>query len=285
MPPPLQVSGIRSVFFPLMRALIASLAALCLLARPAPAEEATKGVDLSLVSEVATITAAKPFTVALKVHHHPKFHTYWRNSGIVGVPIALKWQLPAGFTAGEIQWATPERVDMAGHAAHGYERDVMLLVEITPTADLPEKVELNAEASWMACADGCYPGRKTLTLGFPAPAEASAIAKARADLPQPLQGWTTILESAKDAPEIRVKFTRAHGNTAAPAKPYFFSSDGQISSDPPQKIETLPDGFRLIAERSEYSPKGCTTLPGVLADEKPLSPKGPTAGTLEPKYP
>ncbi|MFD0892333.1 hypothetical protein KBB96_12965 [Luteolibacter ambystomatis] len=268
-----------------MRALFASLAVFYLLARSSSAEEASKGVDLSLVSEVSAITGSKSFTVGLKVHHHPKFHTYWRNSGIVGVPIALKWQLPPGFTAGEIQWATPERVDMAGHPAHGYERDVMLLVEITPPAHPPEKLELKAEASWMACADGCYPGRKTLTLAFPAAAQADAIAKARAELPQPLQGWSATLESAKDAPEIRVKFTRTGGNTADPGKPYFFSSDGQISSDPPQKIEVLPDGFRLIAERSEYSPKGRTTLPGVLVAEKPLASNAVYAAVLEPKYP
>ncbi|MGC4014832.1 MAG: protein-disulfide reductase DsbD family protein [Luteolibacter sp.] len=268
-----------------MRVILSSFAALGLLSCVLRAEEATKGVDLSLISEVPAVTASKPFTVALKVHHHLKFHTYWQNSGIVGVPIALKWKLPEGFTAGPIQWATPEKVDMAGHPAHGYERDVLLLVEITPPAQLPSKIELKAEASWMACADGCYPGQKELALDFPAADQSAAIAKARAELPQPLRGWNAALESAKDGPEIRVKFTRSGDNKVDPGKLYFFSSDGQISSDPPQKIEALPDGFRLIAERSEYSPKGCATLPGVLVAEKPLAPEAGKAAVVETAYP
>ncbi|BCU75706.1 protein-disulfide reductase DsbD domain-containing protein [Luteolibacter sp. LG18] len=268
-----------------MRVALSCLVALTGFSAALSAEEATKGVDVALVSEVATVTAAKPFTVALKVHHHPKFHTYWKNSGVVGVPIKLKWQLPEGFTAGPIQWPTPERVMMAKYPAHGYERDILLLVEITPPAVVPEKVELKAEASWMACADGCYPGNKILTLDFPATAQTAEIAKARAELPQPLQGWTATLESAKDAAEIRVKFTRASGNDAQPGTLYFFSSDEQISSDPPQKIEPLADGFRLIAPRSEYSPKNKASLPGVLVGEKPLAPGAGTAATVEPAYP
>ncbi|HEY8962015.1 MAG TPA: protein-disulfide reductase DsbD domain-containing protein, partial [Luteolibacter sp.] len=242
------------------------------LVSPAFAEEATVGVDLALISEVSSIAPGKPFTVALKVHHHPDFHTYWQSPGIVGVPFAIEWKLPPGFAAGPLQWPAPQQVKMAGHLAHGYERDVLLMTELTPPANLsPGRLQFQATASWMACAAGCYPEKKTLTLDLPVnteatsdPSHAKAFAQARAELPRPLEHWSVVLESATDEPEIRVKFVPVL-HSSDPGQVYFFSSDGQISSEPPQRIEALKNGgFRLIAPRAQYSPKGRTTLPGVL---------------------
>jgi thiol:disulfide interchange protein DsbD len=262
------------------------------LVSPALAEEATVGVDLALISEVSAIAPGKPFTVALKVHHHPDFHTYWQSPGIVGVPFAIEWKLPTGFSVGPLQWPAPEKVNMAGHLAHGYERDILLMTEITPPPSLPsQKVQLQATASWMACAAGCYPEKKALTLDLPVrtettpdPSHALAFAQARAELPRPLVHWSVILESPADASEIRVKFIPAL-HTSDPGPVYFFSSDGQISSEPPQRIEALKNGaFRLIAPRAQYSPKGRTTLPGVIRGERAFSEGGASYATVEPAY-
>lgn len=263
------------------------------LASPAFADEATVGVDLALISEISSVAPGKPFTVALKVHHHPDFHTYWQSPGIVGVPFGIEWQLPPGFRAGPLQWPAPQKVDMAGHPAHGYERDILLMTEITPPVDLSSpRVQLQATASWMACAKGCYPEKKTLTLELPVAADAvvdsantAAFAQARAELPRPLEHWNVMLESAMDEPEIRVKFTPTDEKTSDPGPVYFFSSDSQISSDPPQRIETLKNGgFRLIAPRAQYSPKGRTTLPGVIRGERAFSEGGAPYATVEPAY-
>lgn len=261
---------------------------------PVFGDEATVGVDLALISEVSSIAPGKPFTVALKVHHHPDFHTYWQNPGIVGVPFAVEWKLPEGFSAGPLQWPAPQKVDMAGHPAHGYERDILLMTEITPPAGVASpRLQIQATASWMACAAGCYPEKKKLTLDLPAapeatvdPAHAAAFAQARAELPRPLEHWNVSLESSADAAEIRVKFTPADDKARDPGSVYFFSSDGQISSDPPQRIETLVDGgFRLIAPRAQYSPKSRATLPGVLRGERAFSEGSGVCATVEPAYP
>jgi hypothetical protein len=46
---------------------------------------------------------------------------------------------------------------------------------------------------------------------------------------------------------------------------YFFSSDGQISSDQKQKfVEEKNGSITLKIPRSEFSPEGKTTIPGVL---------------------
>ncbi|WP_035610399.1 protein-disulfide reductase DsbD domain-containing protein [Haloferula sp. BvORR071] len=263
-----------------MKPLLALLLTLCsALAEPA----ATKGVDVSLISEQTAIAPGQPFTVGLKIHHHPGFHTYWKNPGIAGIPVNLEWQLPEGFSAGPIQWPYPQRSMMAIHPVHGFERDVLLMVEITPPAQFAATTaELKATASWMACADGCYPGKTELTLTLPKAEKAregaenrAFFAQARAELPQPIAHWKFELLSAVDAEEIRLRLTPADGQALAPTEPYFFSSDGQISSSPVQKA-TVKDGvIEITAARAQYGPKGIKNLPGVLISKTPLWKDGP----------
>lgn len=253
-------------------------------------EKPTKGIDIELISENAAITAGKAFTVGVKIHHHPGFHTYWQNPGVAGVPVKLDWKLPEGFTAGAIQWPYPEKTKMAIHPVHGFERDVLLLVEITPPAEIPvTRVELMAGASWMACADGCYPGKKELALTIPVsigtkadPAMTAAFAAAREELPKALTGWKAELVSQVDAPEVRLRMTPVADTAQALKDPYFFSSDGQISSDPPQRVEAKGNGvFEIVAARSEYSPKEKTSLPGVLISTSPLVKGGPLFARID----
>lgn len=248
---------------------------------PAPA---TKGVDVSLISESASITAGKKFTVGLKIHHHPGFHTYWKSPGIAGVPVKIAWQLPEGFKAGAIQWPYPQRSMMAIHPVHGFERDVLLMVEITAPATLTaSQVELKASASWMACADGCYPGKKELSLTLPVsaqaaadPATAEAFAKARTELPQALEHWKIELLSEADATEIRLRLTPADDQAITPVDPYFFSADGQVSSAPVQTVQVKDGGvIEITAPRAEFGPKVGKTLPGILISKSPLWKNGP----------
>jgi DsbC/DsbD-like thiol-disulfide interchange protein len=269
-----------------MKPLLALAVTLCsALAGP----ETTKGVDVALVSEQSAITAGKPFTVGLKIHHHEGFHTYWRNPGIAGVPVKLAWELPAGFSAGPIQWPYPEQSKMAIHPVHGFERDVLLMVEITPPEKIPTaRVDLKATATWMACADGCYPGRKDLSLAVPVAAEAAAdptmteaFAKARAEIPQALQHWKVELLSEVDASEIKLRLTPGGDLALAPEEAYFFSADGQISSAPRQTLRRRDGGvIEITAPRAEYGPKGRKGLPGVLVAKTPLWKGGPSFATI-----
>lgn len=48
--------------------------------------------------------------VGLQIRHKPEWHTYWKNSGDSGLPTQLQWTLPAGVTAGEIQWPLPQKI-------------------------------------------------------------------------------------------------------------------------------------------------------------------------------
>lgn len=238
------------------------------------------GVDVSLISENVAVVPGRPFNVGLKIHHHENYHTYWKSPGIAGVATEIAWELPEGFSAGKIQWPYPEKSFMAKYPVHGYERDVVLLVEIKPPADIKaQQVSLKASATWMACAAGCYPGKADLALTLPVSAEAgkeeavaSVFEQTRAELPRPLEGWDVVMVSVPDAPEIRIILkSNSGGEAALPADTYFFSSDGQISSDKPQRLEKKGEGsYEMTFVRSVYSPKGVKSLPGVLAASSPL---------------
>ena len=71
----------------------------------------SENVAAQLVSEVQTIQPGKPFTLALRMKMDENWHTYWRNGADSGLPTEIKWTLPEGFSAEEMQWPFPEKID------------------------------------------------------------------------------------------------------------------------------------------------------------------------------
>jgi len=231
----------------------------------------TKGLDVRLISETTAIAPGQSFTVGLHIHHHKGFHTYWKNPGIVGIPTSLKWKLPPGFTASKITWPYPELSSMAGHPCHGYERDVTLLVTITPPKVIQEKeITLSTTASWMCCSNNCYPDTKKLTCTFVVarttvsdPMGTKLIQKSQRNVPKVSSDCIATLLSGANDTKIKVRITLPK-NIAA-ENPYLFSFDGQISSNLSQKFIKQSDGSLLLTiNRSEFSPKKNTRLPAVI---------------------
>src|SRR5437773_11578158 len=64
-------------------------------------------VRAELLADTNAIVPGKPFTVGLLLQMAPGWHTYWKFSGDAGLPTELKWNLPAGWKIGEIQWPIP----------------------------------------------------------------------------------------------------------------------------------------------------------------------------------
>ena len=88
----------------------------------------------------------------------PGWHTYWKNPGDAGQATEIKWQLPAGVTAGEIQWPLPEKLPPAEVTTYGYENEVVLLVPLTLASNLPAgALNLAAKVSWLECKESCIP--------------------------------------------------------------------------------------------------------------------------------
>jgi len=245
-------------------------------------EEPVNPAQVQLVSEVMAVEAGKPFYVGVHLQMPKGYHTYWRGPGIVGIPTGIDWKLPKGFKAGEIEWPVPQRVDMASINAHGYRREVLLMIEITPPDRLAEGSEIiiEGEATWMCCAKTCHPGYQTLSLTLPIdqpkpdPKWAPAFAKSRTELPDAeVDDDGTVLwkasVSAQDAERLTLQITPAAEASGldiqALGDVYFFSADDQIQSDEPQKVIRNEDGsLELILTISEFGPKDPKTLPGLV---------------------
>ncbi len=87
------------------------------------------------------------------------WHTYWKNPGESGIATTIKWDLPPGVTAGEIQWPLPEKLPPAEVTTYGYKDEVMLLVPLTLATNLASgSLVLKADVAWLECEEQCVPG-------------------------------------------------------------------------------------------------------------------------------
>jgi len=245
------------VFAPLLRAAT----------KPAP-------VKASLVAADASVKPGQPLTVALRLVHDAHWHTYWLNPG-TGLATSLKWNLPAGWTAGEIQWPAPLALkDKAGNTiGNGYEGELFLPVTLTPPANVTagSSVELKASADWLMCAEICVPGSADVSLtlpvstGTPNP-DATYGEKIRttvAGLPRADAAWK--VTASRDAKNITLTITPTANSTAAPANLHVFSDDGLVAFDLPQTVKPNGQGgFTLVAPISPDGPKDAKNLLGVL---------------------
>src|SRR5690349_10440439 len=61
-------------------------------------------VKAELVAEAASIAPGGTVWVDLHLEVEPGWHVYWQNPGDSGLPTAIDWKLPSGFSAGPIRW-------------------------------------------------------------------------------------------------------------------------------------------------------------------------------------
>jgi DsbC/DsbD-like thiol-disulfide interchange protein/cytochrome c biogenesis protein CcdA len=99
---------------------------------------------------------------------NPGWHGYWLNPGDAGLPMDVKWQLPAGFTAGPLRYPVPSRLTVADLMNYVYERDYAVLVRLKVPASARGTVPIRADAHWLACTDKiCVPEQGQLALDLP----------------------------------------------------------------------------------------------------------------------
>ena len=124
-------------------------------------------VQAELVAE-RTALAPGVNQVALRLVPEPGWHTYFREPGDTGLPTTLKWTLPEGLVAGEIQWPHPETFRTGDETTYGYSRETLHVVPITVAPETAgSTATLVAHASWLACNDICIPGKAQLSLTLP----------------------------------------------------------------------------------------------------------------------
>ena len=132
----------------------------------------TPRVRAELVAQAPDgIAAGRTFWLGLKLAHEPDWHTYWKNAGDSGLPTELQWQLPAGLSAGAIDWPTPHALRVGPLVNYGYENTVLLPIPVKVASDfkVPESgmVEVRLSASWLICRVECIPESGEFALQIP----------------------------------------------------------------------------------------------------------------------
>ncbi len=209
----------------------------------------TPHVEAELVAARTALTPGQPLTVALRLAMQRGWHTYWQNPGDSGLPTTIDWKLPAGLSAGPIQWPVPRALPVGPLVNYGYEGEVLLLVDIAPAPEVVsgKPLTLAARVDWLVCKEICIPEGADLTLTLPVAAQADddprwggPIAQARAALPRALVGWRANATAAGDKVELALS---ADGSAVAPGTLHFFPfAEGKIEASGAQT--EVRDGAR-----------------------------------------
>ena len=232
----------------------------------------TENVKARLVSEVTSVGPGQVFWVALELDIRDGWHTYWRNPGDSGEATSLAWQLPPGFTAGDIVWTTPHRFDVPPLVNYGYAKHADHLVQITAPKDLKvgAPVSLAAKATWLVCSDVCIPESQDLQLNLPVsaqpgpidPAESSLFTTARSELPTAQLAATS---ARIQGDQLIVTLGKEWGATLPQIKSlaFFPYADGGIEYGAPQTLTRTQDAIELSMKLG-YQPPKPGAISGVL---------------------
>ena len=233
----------------------------------------TEHVEAELVNDDASAVPGKPTWVGLKLRMAQEWHTYWKNPGDSGLPTRIQWTLPEGWTAGEIQWPYPQRLPVEPLMNYGYDDEVVLLSELTPPANAPEKpATIKAHAEWLVCKDICVPEKGDLDISLPVsksppkknPMFQAHIDRARNQLPVPVPGWKS--EASMTAQALVVRLTAPEGAEAPPAL-FFPDQEGLIEPAAPEKVTRAGRVLTIEMKLADPPPKEVKSLAGVAVSD------------------
>jgi thiol:disulfide interchange protein len=251
-----------------------SVAVLCLaalVARAGATPVVTPHVQVELVTDAAAIAAGHDVTIGVRFVLEDGWHVYWRNPGDSGTAPSIEWILPAGFTAGEVQWPTPTRIAVGPLMNFGYSGAVLLPATLHVPRDLASRlaVGIRAQVKWLVCnPDECIPGEAPLSLALPVgmaaglPGTTQLFDEVRPRLPVTApQAWRLSATAAGDTLTL-VVLSVAEPLTPPPL--FFPYSREAIEPAAPQSFALERNGFRLTLQRWRQWTTTPTSIDGVL---------------------
>lgn len=258
-----------------MHKILFCLTALFVLLLPAaadslpPSDQAPK-VQVRLIADRDSVAPGTTFTVAVEQNIDKGWHTYWLNPGEAGQPTEVKWDLPAGWKAGAIQWPYPIRIPVGPLMDYGYEGKPWLLVDLTVPANAPTgSTTLKALVRYLVCREVCIPEDANVELpvvidakgSAPSAASAAEFADVRAKIPAS-SPWKMTYALGK---ELRVFVAApALAGTAKPVDVQFFpATSGEVTDAAKQNFTVTKDGVLVSLVPGTNAAK-LKSLDGVL---------------------
>jgi thiol:disulfide interchange protein DsbD len=216
--------------------------------------------DVRLLLSHQTARPGDTVMAGISLRMQPGWHTYWINPGDSGLATTIKWDLPPGVTAGQIQWPVPEKLVTAPLTTYVYDGEATLLVPLKINASAPPgPLDVKAKVSWQECAEQCILGNTTvngqLTIGSESKpsADAAFLEAAKAKLPRTESApiFSAHWEKEADSRPLLIEWTAPD----KPAEADFFPYAGkkfEVAGD----TERLPDADGKVRIRKMVTKSG-----------------------------
>lgn len=233
---------------------------------PVHAEE-DKGpyVNLRLIPE-GVLKPGGEIYVAIEQSIAPGWHTYWKNPGDSGASPRIKWSMPDGFSAGDIEWPVPHKLPYGPLLNYGYEDGVILLQKIRAPAQLSEgSVTLTADIDVLVCKEICIPesGKYTVTLNGPDSSNADNteyFENARGKMPMPNSSPATYAELGEHF-IIDMPVTWSQG---VKRYDYIPAEWGLVENTAPSEITIEGGRLTIKQQRGQRALNEVSAVPGLL---------------------
>jgi thiol:disulfide interchange protein DsbD len=232
--------------------------------------------------------------IGLHFKLEPGWHIYWKNPGDAGEPPHIHWTLPAGITAGPMQFPAPKRLPLGPLMDYGYENEVLFPLQLHVADGVkPGYVTLHAKVDWLVCRETCIPGNTELEMDWevvhhPVKVQTEIstsvlILRFAGRLPKTLPiGFSVGFQQTKEG--FRLAVLTGKRETQAE----FFPSDQDIIDNPaPQKFTPTDNGLILDLKKdasltaNPAQMRGVLELSGGRAYEIVALPPGVTAAPVE----
>ncbi len=230
----------------------------------------TQHLTVELVTEISAIAPSHDFLAGLHFVLDKGWHIYWINAGDAGQPPRVDWQLPAGVTAGDLQYPAPQRLPLGPLMDFGYENQILLPIPMRADGSLRpgSKQMLRGRVHFLVCSSVCIPGKADLEKTIPVAAQTGApdskteplFLSAERNLPRSLPAGASVsVTQTKTAFAVVLRT----GKPIASAEFYPFDQN-IIANAAPQPIESLADGIRITIPKAQGAQQSPTQLHGLI---------------------
>jgi thiol:disulfide interchange protein DsbD len=196
------------------------------------------------------------------------WHIYWQNPGDSGEAPRIAWRIPAGVTAGGLQWPTPTRLKTTAGTDYGYEGTTILLSSLQiPSTAQAGTMEVSGEVRWLVCHDICVPQRSEVSVPIRVASNTAVddaarllLQSAAERIPKPLPSrFRSAVTSSPDG------FRLTLSSTGPVTSAEFFPGEAeQIDDGAAQPLATQAGGLRLSLKKSENLQQDPARLRGVI---------------------
>lgn len=217
--------------------------------------------EVKLLTSSEVVQPESDYVYALEFSPKQGWHIYWKNPGDSGVAPTIKWDLPEGWTANELQFPSPTLFEEGSMVTYGFSSKTVIVGSLkVPKIDMSRPVTLNGVVSWMACQDTCLTGTTPVTMTLQ-PSLGTAITSKFVTLIKDVS--RPLLEST--AREVNSGYVLQLNLASKPESLYFYpDTPGVLAHTKLQSMKSKGNSIELELLKSEFANGTPSRLTGVL---------------------